>query len=191
MSEKIYGKISVQIRGLTPLLMNRLTSDMLKEGPTGPGKQYVPEEEARKAAYITKVDGKEQLYVPARWIYACMVKAAAMYKPKGKRYSMSSILAGAMRIEPEEILMGHCNYEIDERPVVISGARVLAWRPKMKEWSLDFSIVYNRVHIGGAAIPQLREILADGGVRLGIGDFRPQHRGWFGTFEVARFEIES
>jgi len=185
-----FGKIRVKIQGLTPLLMNRLDPEELKDKTLkGPGKTYDPETEARKKAYITKVNEKEQLYIPNRWIYSMMVKAAGQYRLPGKRTSLSSILAGTIRIEPEEILLGHCNYEIDERPVVIQRARVLAWRPKIKEWMAEFYIIYNKTFFEPETLRYLKTVLEDGGIRLGIGDFRPQHKGWFGTFEVKEFEI--
>jgi len=192
MSEKTYGRVHVEIRGLTPILMNRMNPEALKDERIGPGKKkYVPEEEARKAAYIAVVDGKEQLYIPARWLYSMIVKAAAEYKAEGKRSSIASLLAGTIRVEPENIMLGHCNYEIDERPVVIQRARVLAWRPMIKDWTVEFDIVYNKTYFSNLALRQLEAVLKDGAVRLGIGDFRPQHKGWFGTFEVTKFEVES
>jgi len=185
-----FGKIRVKIRGLSPLLMNRLNpEDLEASGTQKRSKQYVPEDEARKAAYITKVDGEEQLYVPNRWLYSMLVKAAGAYKQKGRRASLSSLLAGTIRIEPEEILLGQRDYEIDERPVRIGTAKVLAWRPKIMEWAVEFNIIYNKLHITPQIAETLQQILADGGVRLGIGDFRPQHKGWFGTFAVEEFDI--
>ena len=185
-----FGRIHVKIRGLTPLLMNRLDPSELKDRALkGPGKIYDPEKVARRKAYITVVDGKEQLYIPNRWIYSMMVKAAGQYRLPGKRTSLSSILAGTIRIEPEKILLGHCNYEIDERPVVIQKNRVLAWRPKIKEWEVEFDIIYNKMFFPPESLQYLRQVLEDGGIRLGIGDFRPQHKGWFGTFEVVEFEV--
>jgi hypothetical protein len=184
-----FGKIHVKIKGLPPgLLMHRLNPEDL--GSSGiKQKTYIPEVEARKAAYITKVNGKEQLYIPSRWLYSMLIKAAGEYKSKGKRASLSGILAGTIRIEPEEILLGHSNYEIDERAVRIGNAKVLGWRPKIKNWTAEFDIIYNKMHITPEIAYTLKEILQDGAIRLGIGDFRPQHKGPFGTFTIEGYEI--
>lgn len=184
-----YGKIHVKIHGLSPLLMNRLNPESLKEKGPSMKERYIPEEEARNAAYITKVDGEEQLYIPSYAIYAMLVNASGAWKAKGKRAGLSSLLAGTIRIEPEKILMGHCNYEIDERPVIINRARVLAWRPKIPEWEAEFNIIYNKRHITPEIRDTLKLILDDGGTRLGLLDYRPQHKGWFGTFEVTKYEV--
>lgn len=183
-----FGKIRVKIKGLTPLLMNRLIPEELERGGTKP-QRYNKEEEARKRAYIAEINGEKQLYIPARWIYSMLVKAAASYKAKGKRSSLSSLLAGTIRVEPEKIPLGTDKYEIDERPVRIQQSRVLAWRPKINNWEAEFYIIYNKMWIGKELAEQLRKILEDGAIRLGIGDFRPQHKGWFGTFTVEEFEI--
>ena len=185
------GKIHVKICGLPPgLLMNRLDPEDLRQSGPSTRTQYNPKDEAKKAAYVTTVDGKEQLYIPSRWIYSNIIKASKSYHPKGRRMSLSSLLAGTIRIEPEEILLGHCNYEIDERPVTIGYAKVLAWRPKIKEWEATFDIIYLKKHVTSEVARVLQEILEDGGIRFGIGDFRPEHKGPFGTFTVEQFEIE-
>lgn len=184
-----FGKLRIKIRGLTPFLMNRLTAETLKPKGPSPTHIYVPEEEARKAAYITVVEGKEQLYIPNTWLYSMIVRAAGEYKRRGKRSSLSSTLAGTIRVEPEKILLGHCNYEIDERPVNIQRAKVLAWRPKIDPWAVEFNIIYNKLHVTSEVLDSLKAIIEDGGIRLGIGDYRPQHKGWFGTFSVEEFEV--
>jgi len=188
-----FGKVTVEIKGLTPLLMNKVNAEDLQQGgSTGPkGKTYVPEEEAKKHAYRTIIDGKEQLYIPSYAIYSMLVSAGAGYKPQGKRFSFKSILAGGIHVEPEEVSLGTNEYVIDERSVVIQRARVLAWRPKIKEWKAQFTIIYNETVLDENNILIIKKILEDAGVRYGLLDYRPQHKGWFGTFEVTKFEIQS
>lgn len=186
--ESLYGKINVKIRGLTPLLMNRLNPESLKTKSRKRTKEYDPEEEARNSAYIAEIDGKEQLYIPGYAVYSMIIKTAGQYK-SGKLY-ISALLAGTIRIEPEKIPLGHCNYEIDERPVVIQRNRVLKHRAKIPEWEATFTIVYDRT-LPQAVIKTLKTILEDGGRRMGLLDYRPQHKGWFGTFMVENFEVQS
>jgi len=188
--ESMYGKIKVKIKGTSPLLMNRLNPEILKDKGPSFKKQYDPKIEARKSAYITKVKGKEQLYIPAYAIYSMIIKTAIRYKEKGRRSSVSGLLAGTIRIDPEKILLGHCNYVIDERPVVIQRARVLKWRAKIPEWTATFTIVYNRKVLSALVIQTLATILEDAGARMGLLDYRPQHKGWFGTFILEKFEVD-
>ena len=195
MNDKVWGKVEVEIKGLSPLLMHRCTVETLTKPSRGAkGKEaYDPEKLARESAYITEIDGKEQLYIPSEAIYGLILNAARSYHPKGKRYSMATVLAGAIRIDPEKIPLGHCKYEIDERVVrnKVTGARLPSARAKIPEWHVAFSIFYYRSSFTPLRLEQMHTILVDGGVRFGILSYRPQHRGPFGTFTVEKFNIVS
>lgn len=189
MNNQIYGKIQVTIKGLTPLLMNRLTMDSLESKSKNRFQTYNQKDEAKKSAYLTEIDGKQTLYVPNYAIYSMIINTAKMYK--AKRMSISSILAGAIRIEPEYISLGTDKYEIDSRAVVIVGSRVIKSRAKIPEWQITFDIIYNkRVIQDDNSIATIKTILEDAGTRMGLLDYRPQHKGWFGTFEVTNFTLE-
>ncbi len=184
----MYGKIRVRIKGLTPLLMNRLSPEKLQRQSRVKTQTYDLEEEARDSAYIDVIDGKRQLYIPAEAVYGMIVTAAKAYK--AGRTSLSNVLAGCIRIEPEKIPLGTDKYEIDIRAVRVQRARVLRARAKVPSWEAEFTIVYDKAMLGGV-IGDLRKVLEDGGRRVGLLDFRPQRRGWFGTFAVEEFKVES
>ena len=181
----MYGKIEVEIKGLTPLLMNRLDPEKLKSKPGPKGQEYDVEEEARSAAYIAKIDGEEQLYIPSQAVYSMIIQTAKQYR--SKRMSLSSLLAGTIRIEPEKIPLGHCEYEVDVRPVIVQRARVLRARAKVNDWSARFTIVYNEKILPETVIKTLKTIVEDAGTRVGLLDYRPQKKGWFGTFTVEKW----
>jgi len=185
--EKKFGRVNVTIKGLTPLLMNRLNSDVLKAKSRQTLKEYDDQKEAEAAAYIATIDGKKQLYVPGYAIYSMLIRTATQYK-SGKT-GLSGLLAGTIRVEPEFIPLGHCNYEVDSRPVVIMKARVIKARAKIPQWEIKFQIVYNKRILTEQIVKTLETILDDAGTRMGLLDYRPQHKGWFGTFEVSKFEI--
>jgi len=77
------------------------------------------------------------------------------------------------------------------RPVVIQKNRVLRARAKIPEWEAEFKIIYNKRVLTKEVVSKLKAILEDGGTRMGLLDYRPQHKGWFGTFTVERFEVVS
>jgi hypothetical protein len=181
-----FGKVQVKIRGLTPLMMNRLSPESLRRETRSTTKEYSSEEDARNSAYIATINGKEQLYIPSYAVYTMIVQTSGLYK-SGK-INLRSLLAGTIRVEPEKIPLGHCNYEIDERPVVIQRARVLKSRAKIPQWEAEFNIIYNKAVLTGDIIMKLQAILEDGGTRFGLLDYRPQHKGWFGTFTVENYE---
>lgn len=189
----MYGKIRVQIKGLKPgLLINKPpTEEQLKGGIRVGTKGYDKEKEAREKAYIAVIDGEEQLYIPAVWIYRMMIKAGGIYRIPigGRRTSASSLLAGGITIEPEKIPLGHHDYKIDERSAVIQRSRVWRVRPWLPEWQVTFYMIYDK-KLFEDVLADLKKILEDGGIRVGIGDYRPEKKGPFGKFTVEEFEVE-
>lgn len=174
-------EIKVEIEG-SAILMNNPQS-MMDDSPgiKKTTKKYDPKQEAIKRLYKAK-NGK--LFVPSIWLYRAMVNASA-YKKAGK-YSLRPILAGAVRIEPEEIDLGTKKYEVDIRTVVIQKSRIVRARPRINDWKLSFTLIYDSDLIADPYI--LKEVLEDAGKRVGIGDYRPQKLGPFGTFTITKFE---
>jgi hypothetical protein len=184
MSE-IYKKIDVEIQGLTPLLMNRLNPESLKAKSRMKMENYSTEKDAANSAYMAEIEGKNQLYIPQEALYSMIINTAKQYKVR--RMSLSSLLAGTMRVEPEKIPLGTDKYEVDERAVVIQNQRVLKGRAKLPKWSAKFQLVYDSRRLPEGIEATLKEILEDAGTRMGLLDYRPQHKGWFGTFRVENF----
>ena len=189
MKANIYKKIDVEIRGLTPLLMNRLNPESLKAKSRMRMENYSTETDAKNSAYMAKIDGKQQLYIPQEALYSMMINTAKQYRHK--RISVSSLLAGTMRVEPEKVPLGTDKYEVDERAVVIQTQRVLKGRAKLPKWKAKFQFVYDAERLPTGIEATLLQILDDAGTRMGILDYRPQHRGWFGTFGVEKFVLEN
>lgn len=184
-----YKKIDVKIRGLTPLLMNRLNPDSLKSKSRMRMENYSTTDDAAKSAYMAEIEGKKQLYIPQEALYSMIINTAKQYRVR--RMSLSSLLAGTMRVEPEKIPLGTDKYEVDERAVVIQNQRVLKGRAKLPKWSAKFQIIYDSKRLPEGIEATLKEILEDAGTRMGLLDYRPQHRGWFGTFVVESFTSEA
>jgi len=82
--------------------------------------------------------------------------------------------------------LGTKKYTLDIRTVVIQRARVVKARPKIENWKINFEITYNENLIGDAEI--IKQILEEGGQRIGLLDFRPQKMGSFGMFEITKWE---
>jgi len=188
MSENIYKKINVEIKGLTPLLMNRLNPESLKTKSRMRMESYSTQEDAAKSAYMAVIHGKKQLYIPQEALYSMIINTARQYRVR--RMSLSSLLAGTMRVEPEKVPLGTDKYVVDERAVVIQNQRVLKGRAKLPKWSAKFQIIYDGRRLPEGIEATLKEILDDAGTRMGLLDYRPQHKGWFGTFTVIHFVPE-
>jgi len=168
--------------------MNRLNPEDLKSKSRQKMKSYSTEEDAKKSAYMAEIDGKMQLYIPNAAVYSMLIGTAKQYRVR--RMSLASMLAGTMRVEPEKIPLGTDQYVVDERAVVIQRNRVLKGRAKLPEWSAKFQIIYDAKRLPDGIEGTLKEILEDAGTRMGLLDYRPQHKGWFGTFAVESFNGE-
>lgn len=178
-----YKKLNVELRGLTPLLMNRLNPESLKSKSRMKLQEYSTETDAANSAYIVEINGKKELYVPANCIYSMIIKTAKQYRIK--RQTLSSILAGTMRIEPEKVLLGRTKYEVDERAVVIQNQRILKGHAAISlPWTLEFQVVFDANRLPKGIEVTLVDIIEDAGTRMGLLDYRPQHQGWFGTFTI-------
>ncbi len=183
-----FKKIDVEIKGLTPLLMNRLNPESLKSKSKMKTQNYSTENDAKNSAYMAVINGKNQLYIPQECVQSMLINTAKQYRVH--RVSLSSLLAGTMRVEPEKIPLGTDQYVVDERAVVIQSQRVLKGRAKLLQWSAKFRLVYNVKWLPEGIEATLKEILEDAGVRMGLLDYRPQHKGSFGTFEVVSFTYD-
>jgi len=181
-------KIDVKIRGLTPLLMNRLNPESLRSKSKMRMENYSTANDAEKSAYMAEINGKKQLYIPQEALYSMIIGTAKQYKLR--RMSLSSLLAGTMHVEPEKVPLGTDKYEVDERAVVIQNQRVLKGRAKLPKWAASFQLVYDSKRLPEGIDATLKEILEDAGTRMGLLDYRPQHKGWFGTFTVESFVPE-
>ena len=177
--------VTVELTGKTPILMNNPRSMMFEEEAKGSvvstTKKRDPVAEAETRAYRMK-DGT--LYIPAEAIKGCLVNAAS-YKKFGK-YSAKPIVAGCVQILPQQISLKTKDYEIDERTVVIRGrGRVIRARPLVDNWKITFQLEYDAGFITSGNL--IREILEEGGQRVGIMDFRPIKLGNFGMFRVTKW----
>jgi len=181
-------KIDVRIRGLTALLMNRLNPESLRTKSRMKMEKYSTTDDAAKSAYMAEINGKKQLYIPQEALYSMIIGTAKQYRVK--RVSLASLLAGTMHVEPEKVPLGTDQYEIDERAVVIQKQRVLKGRAKLPKWAANFQLIYDSKRLPDGIEDTFKEILEDAGTRMGILDYRPQHKGWFGTFEIEKFVVD-
>ncbi len=180
-----FGTIEIELKGLTPLLMNNIEGADLESKSRLKSKKYDKKEEAKKSAYLMKTKGKDELYVPSRCVYAMIINAGS-FLTIGRK-SASTIIGGAFRIEPEKIGLGTGKYEMDVRSVVIQRSRVLKARAMLQNWTLSFRIVYNKDYINPDT---LKEIITQGGIKVGLLDYRPQKKGQYGTFEISKFVVK-
>jgi len=178
-------KVSVRIKGISPMLMHRFPMEEIK----GQDKMS-REDQAEISAYrVESKSGKGELYVPGPAIQQCLNAGAAYVKGKG-RSTLKKIVAAAALVTPDRMLLGITDYEIDSRPVVnpSTQGRIIRHRPKIDVgWEVAFDITYDPTLLKET---QLREVVDFAGSLCGLLDYRPAKNGPFGRFMVTEWIVE-
>ena len=191
-SKEIHMKrIQVEIQGTSPLLIHRFGEAEQTEKTTRRvrvAENYDPREEATKHAYIAP---NGTFYFSAFAIPNAMGNAGASHKQKGSRKTLRYVVPSAVRMESDTVTIMNGSgaakdFEIDSRPVTIPATqgRVMRHRPRFNCWSAQFILLVNDDMLDPQTAHQL---LNEAGQSIGIGDFRPEKRGPFGTFLVTKF----
>jgi hypothetical protein len=170
-------QVRVRIRGISPLLMHRFPLEPVEALEKRP-----PEEQARIALY--EKDGIP--YVPGVNIQRALIAGATFSKGKG-RGTLEKAAAAGLFVDDHYVWVKPPTWVIDARPVVISSTRgrIIRYRPRFDEWELEFRISYDETLLSEV---QVRRIVDDTGQRVGLLDFRPAKKGWFGRFVVTLWE---
>ncbi len=185
--------INVSIRGDTSFLMHRFNEQEEVQNSTRKVliKRGTPREEAEKVCHIDK-DGR--FFFPGIAIARLLREAGANHKIKGSRRSAKFVVPAAVFVMQDEVLLRNGDgksfakdFEVDSRPVVIPATRgrIMRHRPRFDGWGASFTL-----RINDDILPPefVHSLLTEGGVTIGLGDFRPQTSGPFGTFQVTEWK---
>ncbi len=135
--------------------------------------------------------------IPSNTLYSCLLRAASASAIKvGRRTTpLSYVLPGALRIEPANIVLYDPktgkpirNFDIRADHVVVNRARVLRFRPYIREWSAKFYLAIAPTGSFSIDPALIKQALSDAGLRVGLFDWRPVKKGPYGTFTVKGFE---
>lgn len=190
-------KFTYTIREVTPLLQCNPQAMVRGEGDTGNGgrggkPQISLADEAELHVYRS---ADRQICMPSSAIKKCLLVAAKVYpiKPggRGRPQQLTNFLTH-MEVDPWEwVLLEDAKgapvteYEVDARRAVLaSGSAITAVRPRIEAYRATFTL-----KLDSDLFPvddpdkQLRELIADAGVRIGWGAYRPERvKGFGGPF---------
>ena len=180
--------VDVTIEGITPLLLCRFT-DAAQMTATSSTRSSIatdagsPRCIAGAALYL---DDEGVSGIPQPNLYRSIIDAGKYFKiGKSKVTTLkSSIIPAAIGMHPLFLpIRSEGGWKVDTRPVRIpsTGGRILRHRPCYDDWSLSFTLEYDERMIGPKL---LREIVDAAGIRVGLGDFRPDCKGPFGKYKV-------
>ena len=177
-------KYEVEIKGITPLLMN-------KPEEYGFDEQWIEkkasadwEKEALKKVYK---DADGTIYQPSDHVEKAIMDAGKKIKVKGSGKATYSKLFGSMiQVEPDAIQHLNPEFDIHKSLVVIptTKGRIMRYRPRFKNWGLKFQVTFE-----DEIQPEvIKEALEIAGKYSGLGDWRPEKKGKFGKFQVVKFK---
>lgn len=178
--------IEVEIRGVSPLLMNR--PDLLDLSDKAKVRQAGKNEAEIQFASKKYLTPEGELFTPSTHIYGALVEGGKSVKVKGSgKATYSKLIGSCVRVEPAQII--HLNQKVEPITTIsvnpATKGRNPLTRPILNKWGLKFELVFDADEIPEEA---LRECLDIAGKRAGIGDWRPQKKGPYGRFQVVSWK---
>jgi hypothetical protein len=187
-SEVALGRVMIRVAGVGPLLTHNPQSMGVDIGPSKGSRIPLPEDEAEAGCYRME-DGSCALKGEA--FRASFLGAASGWKAKAKR-TMRSILSHIVVVE-ELVQLRHPDgtpikdYAIDRRRAIIQKMGIIRARPRFDVWCAELNVDYDPQLLDNPKL--LVDVAADGGRRMGVGDYRPAKNGWFGRYRVLEYAI--
>ena len=181
-----FQQVKLKVTGLTPLIQNKMKESILKDMEdvrTGKAKKSTrkavdPKKEYLKSSYIQD-DGS--FGFPASAFKQCAVRAG---KGLGLAMTDTRTLFFVLPNAPDgECVSIKSNKPILRKdPVNVKTGKDLRFRPEFRNWKAELLVKFDADRI---TIEQIANLLNHGGQTVGVGEWRPEKHGTFGTFQVA------
>ena len=203
--EPVRLRLPVTIRGLAPLMTNRMSDEARAElenpnprHKASRGARVFPGREAVAQSHLHIIDAEKKRYgIPTAAVYQSMVDAACNLGIFKTRVRGIFRIESPLRDEPGLAVDKHRlleirrpdepgpygDYEIDSvigKPPT-SKVPMPIHRPRFNEWEIDLFLSWNSALIEGVTLLNLLETAGD---TMGIGPFRPQCEGEYGIFTI-------
>jgi len=193
-------RLSIKITGISPIL---LSCDKLAD-PLDPAtiahKELTSKRKKTEEDHIALARSQWNglmywedgigVYVPSQNIRASLVGGAKLNK-LGMQIKRGTIMEDEkIELDYGKKLTMQQLWEqryIDRRSVVVSTARVMAYRPKFMVWTLTFKILFDELVLDSN---QIMQSFDNAGSFIGIGGFRPEKGGSFGRFQAELLKEE-
>lgn len=193
--EQVAAKtIEVPIIGTAPLIMNNFSEKskrQMLEAQQGIRRQKVardPKAEYEAAFYrLLQEDGTEGYGFPVTGFKACTVGAARFYGKDVKMTELRQFMffhGQLTKADPQQLVPIIGEPRMREDVVRLAGpsrSADLRYRPEFPEWSAVLRVTYVASSLDQNSVVSLIDA---GGLGIGVGEWRPERRGEFGTFKV-------
>ena len=144
-------------------------------------KDWPDDQKAEAVAY--RNPKTRELVLPASNLMRGLISAGKYVKPSNapKMRVLTPLLTAAVTPAKSEFSFGTQEYAIDKQSVVVQKQRIPRIRPRLDEWQVAVTLNYDENMI---SVADIKEAVVKLGSMIGLGDFRPEKKGWFGTFTV-------
>lgn len=188
--------VEAWVNGTTPMLQHRATEEALggKTRSNSPGHDENPRSICERAVYRMP---NQQLAIPGAAFARMIREAGGAHKSRSSRKSLKYIVPAAMLVLDDlcPIFLNDRktplkNYEVDSRPVTIPATkgRIIRHRARFNEWSSKVTLRINEDILDQ---PTIRKLMVEGLQQIGLGDYRPEKGGPFGTSDLVAWNVIS
>lgn len=188
-------RVRVDFAGISPILINPATEDLLYElfggaGARKPRNMDVTPKEVAERKVIKDENGN--VGIPVLYLFSCLVEAGRLVKLDAKRSIStreSTLLPSFLSIEeaflPFNGSTGEWKIDMRRGRIPNDGTAVAIIRPRFDKW--EFSAIFN-IDEKEIAEDKIKQLVEKAGSSVGLGDFRPAKRGPFGRFKITKWE---
>lgn len=188
-------QVRANFSGLSPILMNPATDEMLDELFGGAGARKAKDTDktpTQEAAKKVIRDENGVIGIPASYLFSCLVEAGRLVKLDGKRAISTkdtTLLPSFLTIEEFFFPFRDQNAEwkTDKRRGIIPGKNITVCivRPRFDKWAFSATFA---IDDKACAEEKAKTLVERAGSSVGLGDFRPARRGPFGRFKIESWE---
>ena len=180
-------EMTVEIIGETPLITHRFgerarktIEDAQQHAAKSARQPRVPDAEFRDAMYLLE-DGS--CGFPAAGIMKALALAGMRFADEKTTvlYGVINIRAGMLKIETEAAPRMR-----SDTVRLAGGTSSIAYRPEFWPWRMNIPVTFNN---GIISQEQVLNLFALAGFSVGIGDWRPEKKGTFGTFKIGEVKV--
>lgn len=187
--------INCRIRGLTALMMNKMTDEAslnataATRGASAAPERKTPEEDARSRLHV---DSEGHPVMPATNLLRCLVWGGKSFKIGQSKVTTRdhSIIPGCVTLgEPHYLIYSEGGWHVNATVVTIpaTNGKIIRYRPMFLDWEIAFDLELDTDEM---SVGLLREIVDKSGKMSGLGDYRPSAgAGPYGKFVVDAWEI--
>lgn len=193
-------RFSITIRGISPIMTNRMTQEQLE------GLRDKTKKKAKSAAALpAQTEAEQKIYynadkepvIPKENLMSCLIEAGKFIRLDGKRQLSTkdtTIVPGILWLEglsfpilkpngadPSHWGLAEWKYDMRQGRNPNGGEAVCIVRPRWDEWALRFDALMETEELSENAFRQLFDYA---GRRIGLCDFRTERKGFFGQFVV-------